>query len=278
MVTVIHSSNELKKLNQGFEGKIGLIPTMGNLHQGHLNLLKASLKECRRSIVSIFVNPTQFGKGEDYDAYPRTLESDIEKIESLGKEVIIFAPVVDEMYGDSVEANFSAGAVGQMLEGNIRPGHFDGVLTIVHKLFEMATPHSAYFGKKDYQQWRLIEWHAREYFPNLVIVPIEIERESSGLAMSSRNNYLSESQKEEALELYRCLSQIEKILIVDKDLRSALEFIQNKLSEDDRFNYLSIRKQSDLTPPLDLSEPLVILGNLQVANTRLLDNIEVTIE
>ncbi|MAZ47626.1 MAG: pantoate--beta-alanine ligase [Halobacteriovoraceae bacterium] len=278
MVTVIHSSHELQNLNQDYKGKIGLVPTMGNLHQGHLNLLKASLEECSRSIVSIFVNPTQFGKGEDYNAYPRTLESDIKKIESLGEDVFIFAPAVNEIYGDSVETDFSAGEVGQMLEGNIRPGHFDGVLTIVHKLFEMASPNRAYFGKKDYQQWRLIEWHAREYFPNLAIVPVGIERETSGLAMSSRNNYLTESQKEEALELYRSLSQIEKILIVDKDLRSALEFIQSKLSDDDRFNYLSIRKQSDLTPPLDLSEPLVILGNLQVGSTRLLDNIEVAVE
>ena len=276
MLVVCHTKKDLKTLNENFQGKLGLVPTMGNLHEGHLNLIRASAKECERTIVSIFVNPTQFGEGEDFTSYPRTLESDLEKIKTVGTDTIVFVPEVSEMYSENIQSDFDAGEMGKMLEGNVRPGHFEGVLTIVHKLFEMTEPNIAYFGKKDYQQWKLIHRHAAEYFPKLKITPIEIEREPSGLAMSSRNGYLSLAQKEEALELYKSLSQVEKILLTEKDLRSALEFVQEKLDGDDRFNYFSIRKQSDLTPPLDLSEPVVILGNYQIGSTRLLDNIEVS--
>lgn len=282
MVTLVRSIAELEKLETVQEArssttkKIGLVPTMGNLHQGHINLLKASVEDCDISILSVFVNPTQFGEGEDFQSYPRTLESDLEKVSRVDGTIIVWAPEISDIYGENIESNFQAGDMGKMLEGNVRPGHFEGVLTVVHKLFDLTKPDQAYFGKKDYQQWRLIDRHAKKYFPRLLIKPIEIEREQSGLAMSSRNGYLSSDQKEEALELYRCLSQVEKIIRVEKDLRSALEFIQKKLDEDERFNYLSIRKQNDLTPPLDLSEPLVILGNFQIGTTRLLDNIEVS--
>lgn len=274
---VISTIEELKNERLSLGSRVGFVPTMGNLHAGHLRLLENSLKLCDHHIVSIFVNPTQFGEGEDFESYPRTLEADLEKIKSICPEAIIFTPTTKEVYGDEVVNYFKAPAIADMLEGNLRPGHFDGVLTIVHKLFEIVMPDHAFFGKKDYQQLKLISEHAKNYFPALEIHPVEIEREVSGLAMSSRNGYLTQEQKDEAITLYRTLSFIEKKLITEKDLRGSLEYIQQTLENDERFNYLSIRKQSDLTPPLDMSSPLVILGNFQLGQTRLLDNIEVSI-
>lgn len=274
---VISTIEELKSERLNLGSKVGFVPTMGNLHAGHLRLLEHSLKQCEHHIISIFVNPTQFAEGEDFESYPRTLEADLEKIESICPTAIVFTPSTKEIYGSEVVNYFKAPAMADMLEGNLRPGHFDGVLTVVHKLFEIVAPDHAFFGKKDYQQLKLIDDHAKNYFPSLTIHPVEIEREPTGLAMSSRNSYLSQDQKNEAITLYRTLSFIEKKLITEKDLRGSLEYIQQTLEDDERFNYLSIRKQSDLTPPLDISSPLVILGNFQLGQTRLLDNIEVSI-
>lgn len=275
MIKLIRTRSEFLDYRKDLTGTLGLVPTMGNLHAGHLSLLKQSLQDNQHSVISIFVNPTQFGENEDFSAYPRTLAADIELITNLEQPVTVLAPSTDaEIYEGSTEL-ISAGEMGQMLEGNLRPGHFEGVLTVIDKLFQLVTPHKAYFGKKDYQQVRVIQKFTRMHFPSIDIVALPIVREPSCLAMSSRNHYLSEQEKTLSLKLYRSLSYVEKILTQDKDLPKALSAIQDLMEQDDRFNYFTIRKQSDLTPPLSLQDSLVILGNYQLGTTRLLDNIEV---
>lgn len=276
MTELVTTRSDFDTVRTALSGQIGLVPTMGNLHQGHLSLLERSTSENDHSIVTIFVNPTQFGEGEDFESYPRTLETDIECIKRVNDKAIVFAPMTPkEIYNQKVVSDISAGEIGNMLEGNLRPGHFDGVLSVVSRLFDVTQPSKAYFGKKDYQQLKIISNFTQSNFPNIEIIGMPIIREESGLAMSSRNNYLSKDEKDGALKLYQALSYVEKTLLEEKDLKKAQAIIQDLMTEDDRFNYLSIRTQHDLTPPMKVKDKLVILGNYQMGNTRLLDNIEV---
>ena len=189
------------------QGKtIGLVPTMGALHDGHLSLVKKAKQENDIAVVSIFVNPTQFNNLTDLQKYPRTLEADAQKIAQFSKEILIYAPTVADIYGEEVVAEpFDFAGLDKVMEGTSRPGHFDGVGTIVKKLFEIVMPDRAYFGEKDYQQLLIIQQMVRQKGLPVTIVPCPIVRNADGLALSSRNALLSEPMKQRATIIYSTL-------------------------------------------------------------------------
>jgi pantoate--beta-alanine ligase len=195
------------------EGRVaGLVPTMGALHAGHFSLVEAARRETSPVIVSIFVNPKQFAPGEDYARYPRTLEADREALERMGAD-ILFAPTVEEMYPPGFRTAVSVEGLGDRLEGRVRPGHFRGVATVVLKLLEICAPRFAYFGRKDAQQAQLIRQMAQDLSLDPEIALCPIVRESDGLAMSSRNVYLSASERSAATVLYRALDAVRKAIV-----------------------------------------------------------------
>ncbi len=201
---VVHSPLELQKLLKEEHGSIGFVPTMGALHLGHRRLIEAARNANHIVVVSIFVNPTQFLEGEDLDAYPRKEEADKKVCELSGVDYL-FYPTVDAMYGrDEVSLN-APNVRGYIMEGTSRPGHFSGVLTVVNKLFNIVNPTRAYFGKKDAQQLMLIETMVENLFMNVEIVPMDTVREKDGLAMSSRNAYLDDEERQEALKIVSSL-------------------------------------------------------------------------
>ncbi|MFP4877794.1 pantoate--beta-alanine ligase [Mammaliicoccus sciuri] len=192
------------------QGKtIGLVPTMGALHDGHLKMMKQSIEENDVTAVSIFVNPLQFGPNEDFDDYPRPFESDLEKLKQIGVDYV-FHPTVEEMYPGELEMTITVGRLSQVLEGKKRPGHFDGVVTVVNKLFNIIQPTRAYFGRKDAQQLAIIEKMVEDFNHSVQIVPIDIVREEDGLAKSSRNIYLTEEERKEAVHLSKSLTLAKK--------------------------------------------------------------------
>jgi pantoate--beta-alanine ligase len=187
---------------------IGLVPTMGALHEGHLTLLQRSLDENDISVCSIFVNPIQFNNSKDLEKYPRSLDADLEKLESEGCDMV-FTPDVDEMYPEGeVNEKYDFGHLERVMEGKYRPGHFNGVATVVKRLFEICTPHRAYFGEKDFQQLMIIRALVEMHDMDVDVVACPIIREKDGLAMSSRNARLSDSERETAPEIYRVLKWI----------------------------------------------------------------------
>jgi pantoate--beta-alanine ligase len=283
MIEILKNEKDFIEFHEQNQDKtIGFVPTMGNLHKGHISLLEASFQDNDISIISIFVNPTQFGEHEDLDAYPRTFEDDLNKIKDLhtqysSKEVYVFFPESDKViYPEGFSDYISIPALNSVIEGEVRPTHFDGVATVVKRLFNIVKPHRAYFGKKDYQQLRLVEKLVDQESLSVNIIGLPIVREQDGLAMSSRNNYLNKEQREEALHLNRKLKEISSILS-QEGLEAAANLAQKTIDSDSRFNYIEIRKQSDLTKPSLGDKKLVLLGNLQIGTTRLLDNIEVNI-
>ncbi len=258
-------------------GKIvGLVPTMGNLHAGHLALVQKAATQCDAVVTSIFVNPTQFGPNEDFRSYPRTVENDKTLLGDAGCE-IVFIPSVEEMYGDLNDSKtvIHASAVSKGFCGDHRPGHFDGVATIVAKLFNIVSPHKAYFGLKDYQQFLVIKQLVADLSFNVAIVGVETMRESSGLAMSSRNSYLTDDQRIKSAAIYQSLMQCRQaILEGDPDYATladnALKFLTDVGIEPE---YFAIRGADNLQFPNQLTESLVILTAAKVGSTRLIDNI-----
>ena len=191
---------------------VGFVPTMGALHEGHLSLMKESLQNNKITVVSIFVNPTQFNNPEDLKKYPRTLESDLEKIKSLNPEIIVYAPNADDIYeGNTVSKSFNYDGLEFQMEGKHRPGHFDGVGTIVKKLFEIINPTNAYFGEKDFQQLAIIKKLVKKNKIPVHIIGCQIHRESNGLAMSSRNERLSADERNKAEIIYKTLKIAKKL-------------------------------------------------------------------
>ena len=284
MVNLLCTTKELSDLRKTQSKNIGFVPTMGNLHQGHISLLNEALKKSSIVYFSIFVNPKQFGPNEDFKSYPRTLEEDIQKIEEAtnaynDKEVYVYAPL------DSTEV-FSEGHLGtvkvlglnEILEGKIRPGHFDGVSTVVHRLFEIIQPQKAYFGLKDFQQYRVIEKMVKDLQMPVEIIGMPIIREASGLAMSSRNQYLSLEESEEALTLNKTLDTLKKLIDSKREnLIKAKNFIKETLT-DKRWNYLEVRDAESLSSETSQSQNLTLLGVFQLRHTRLLDNMQVNLE
>lgn len=191
---------------------IGFVPTMGALHQGHLSLMQESLKNNDFTVVSIFVNPTQFNNPDDLKKYPRTIESDLEKINSLNSNIIVYAPDVEDIYGEkTVSKSFDYDGLEFQMEGKHRPGHFDGVGTIVKKLFEIVNPNNAYFGEKDFQQLAIVKKLVKKNKIPVNIVGCKIHREANGLAMSSRNERLSADERAKAALIYKTLTEAKKL-------------------------------------------------------------------
>ena len=212
--------------SQFIDSTIGFVPTMGALHEGHLALMERSLRENEYTVVSIFVNPTQFNNPEDLAKYPRTLEEDVRKITALNPEVIVYAPSVDDIYdGKPVSQSFDFDGLENQMEGKFRPGHFDGVGTIVKRLFEIVTPTHAYFGEKDFQQLQIVKKLVAKNQLPVTIVGCPIYREANQLAMSSRNERLSADERNQASIIYQTLLQA-KILFQIENIASAIQLVQ----------------------------------------------------
>lgn len=261
------------------EGKvIGFVPTMGNLHDGHLDLVREAKKHCDIVVVSIFVNPMQFGPNEDLDAYPRTLEEDIQALDALGVTTL-FTPKVEDIYAKGLEQQTFVEVPGlsYMICGASRPGHFRGVATIVCKLFNMVQPNHAFFGEKDFQQLQIIKGMVHDLSMNLTVHGVPTRREEDGLAMSSRNNYLSAQEREIAPALHAKMSDIaDEVLKGRRDFQALITEYKTKLNEMGfKSDYIEIRSAETLLHPSHEETHLVILAAAFLGKTRLIDNIQV---
>ena len=270
---IVRTIAELNEAKNALQGTIGFVPTMGALHKGHLSLIQQARQNNDHLIVSIFVNPTQFLEGEDLDAYPRREEAD-RKICELAKVDILFMPTIDQMY-EHDELSIGAPAIrGYILEGQKRPGHFDGMLQIVMKLLNLTGADNAYFGKKDAQQLVLVMQMVKNYFMDVNIIPCEIIRDEKGLALSSRNAYMSEEEKERALCLSRSLKRATKLIMSGKlDVEEIKVEMMEVLKEADRVEYVAIVDRA--FRPLEKVKigNTMILVAAWVGKPRLIDNI-----
>ncbi|WP_372651850.1 pantoate--beta-alanine ligase [Halobacteriovorax sp.] len=278
MIKLFNKVNEFKEYRKSLTSKsIGLVPTMGNLHSGHLSLISQSALENEVTIVTIFVNPLQFGPNEDFDKYPRTLEQDIQKIESLSidRDILILSPSdPKEIYPDNFSTTISIKGLTENLCGASRPGHFDGVTTVVYQLFKIAAPKTAYFGQKDFQQQLVIKKMVNDLDLPVEVKTMPIVREESGLAKSSRNQYLSDQQILEALELNQTLNKISDILTNQTYLDASIDLnsLLEPIIKDSRWEYLEILDSENLQEITPKTNSAVILGALKIGSTRLIDN------
>lgn len=272
---VIENIKDLKKYRNSLpkDSSIGLVPTMGALHNGHKSLITHSKNQDTHTIVSIFVNPTQFGENEDFDKYPRNLSKDIEFCEQSGVNVV-FAPKANEIYHNDDEISIKPPKnMGYVYEGFIRKGHFEGVLRIVLKLLHLTCPHNAYFGQKDAQQLLIIKRLVQDTFLPTKIIPCPTQRDTDGLAMSSRNIYLSKSEREEALSIPRSLQKIAQAIQSGETKTSILiELAKMELANMD-VEYLDICDHN-LNPIREIqkNESIALIA-AKVGKTRLLDNL-----
>lgn len=245
----IKLKSHLKSQNSEYES-IGFVPTMGALHLGHLSLIQNSIKKNDLTVASIFVNPTQFNNKEDLIKYPRTLEADVEKIKSVDKNVIIYAPSVEDIYDTKIEStSFNFDGLENQMEGKHRQGHFDGVGTIVKKLFEIVEPNYAYFGEKDFQQLLIVKKMVEKEKLPVKIIGCKILRETNGLAMSSRNERLSTEAREKAAIIYQFLKE-SKVLFQKKSAQEVSKIVEKKFKNYDEFKleYFEICDEEKLLP------------------------------
>ncbi|MCZ8196352.1 MAG: pantoate--beta-alanine ligase [Flavobacterium sp.] len=236
--------------------KIGFVPTMGALHKGHLSLLEESMSNNDVTVISIFVNPTQFNNPEDLAKYPRTLDSDVEKTKALSKEIIVYAPTVEDIYnGNTVSQHFDFDGLENQMEGKFRPGHFDGVGTIVKRLFEIVKPKNAYFGEKDFQQLQIVKKMVSKQKLPVKVIGCPIYREANGLAMSSRNERLTSSQKEEASIIYKTLLEA-KIKFGTKTAKEVSDWVAKRFENNKEFEleYFQIADEERLLPCIKKSK------------------------
>jgi len=274
---VVRRLAEMREVRAALSGCVGFVPTMGYLHEGHLSLVRRARAECDAVVVSIFVNPTQFGPGEDYERYPRDEARDLALLEREAVDVV-FIPTVEEMYppGFSTWVEVT-GPLAERLEGASRPGHFRGVATVVLKLFHLVQPHRAYFGEKDAQQLRLIRRMTVDLNVPIEIVPCPTVREPDGLALSSRNVYLSPEEREQALALSRSL-ELARRLILEEGLRDAVE-VRRRVCEylcaspGVTLDYVSIAHPETLEELERIEGPVLVLVAARVGAARLLDNL-----
>ncbi|MBI4293315.1 MAG: pantoate--beta-alanine ligase [Betaproteobacteria bacterium] len=260
------------------ERSVVFVPTMGNLHEGHLQLMRIARARGGCLVASVFVNRLQFAPHEDFDRYPRTFEADREQLASCGVDVV-FAPDEAQMYPDPQTYFVEPPPLGGQLEGEFRPGFFRGVATVVLKLFNIVRPQVAVFGKKDYQQLMIVRGMVRQLALGIEVVAAETARASDGLALSSRNAYLSASERAEAGRLYRTLQELRSRLVSGERDFAALESESvTKLTKNGWVvDYVAVRKQSDLQSPRLVDQDLVLLAAARLGKTRLIDNIEVSI-
>jgi len=267
-------------LGDAASGTLGIVPTMGNLHAGHLALVARARAEHDLVVVSIFVNPLQFGANEDLDAYPRTLDADSSALIDAGCDVL-FLPSAEELYGDNMKASTRVRVpeLGTDYCGASRPGHFDGVTTVVAKLFNIVQPDAAYFGLKDYQQFSIIRKMVFDLAMPVVLHGVDTVRESSGLALSSRNGYLTPEQKTLAPLLYQTISSIGEALAAgEKDFMRLTQMGNQQLQEAGfQPDYLAIADAISLRPAMKEDTHLVILVAAFLGSTRLIDNLRISL-
>ncbi|KAF2518864.1 pantoate--beta-alanine ligase [Flavobacterium salilacus subsp. salilacus] len=276
---IFNNKADLRSLLSRYISKgssIGFVPTMGALHRGHLSLLEQSVKDNDITVISIFVNPTQFNNPEDLKKYPRTLEVDVAQIETVSRDIIVFAPSVDEMYdGNTQSVSFSFDGLENQMEGSHRPGHFDGVGTIVKKLFEYVQPTNAYFGEKDFQQLQIVKKLVAKNNIPVNIVGCPITREPNGLAMSSRNQRLTDAEKETASLIYKTLTAA-KDQFAAKTIEEVKEYVTQSFSAHPEFKleYFEITAEDDLIPTtLKENKKYRAFIAVMLSNVRLIDNI-----
>ncbi len=278
IVTTVADLRAIVKAFRASNERVAFVPTMGNLHAGHIKLVDKAKTAADRTIVSIFVNPTQFGEGEDYAVYPRTEQEDIAKLAAAGADVV-FLPDVAEMYGADAFTTVTVAGLSDLHCGKSRPGHFNGVTTIVCKLFNIVQPDTALFGQKDLQQLVIVRKMVRDLNIPVVIESVETHRESSGLAMSSRNGYLSAEALSVAPVLYRTLRAAgDMILQSAQDFRlienEAIEALRNAGFQVD---YVAICRTDDLQPAHLGDKELAVLAAAKLGKTRLIDNILISL-
>ncbi len=281
---IISDIQELRDHLRG-QNRASFVPTMGNLHEGHLSLMRLARQHGDPVVASIFVNRLQFGPNEDFDSYPRTMQADIEKLEKEGV-YILFAPTERDLYPQPQEYRVDPPQrLGDILEGEFRPGFFKGVCTVVLKLFSCVQPKVAVFGKKDYQQLMIIRRMAKQFALPVDIIPGETIRADDGLALSSRNGYLSTEERAEAPELMKTLKEARQ-RVLELNVRDATSLSKIEKAAVTSLagrgwspDYIAIRQQSDLAPAsnesLQAGEPLVILTAAKLGKTRLIDNLEI---
>jgi pantoate--beta-alanine ligase len=277
---IISSIDELRDQLRG-QLRTAFVATMGNLHEGHLSLMRLARRHGDPVVASIFVNRLQFGPNEDFDKYPRTFQADVEKLEKEGVYVL-FAPTEKDLYPEPQEYRVRPpDDLGNILEGEFRPGFFTGVTTVVLKLFSCVQPRVAIFGKKDYQQLMIVRNMARQFALPTEIIGAETYRAEDGLALSSRNGYLSADERAKAPALYRLLNEVaDEVRSGHLDIFSLEKEAMSKLAAHGwKPDYISIRKRADLQPPaagdLAKGEQLVVVAAAKLGNTRLIDNLEI---
>ncbi len=274
---LVEEKNKTREIIKEWKSKgysIGFIPTMGYLHRGHLSLMEKARRENDKLVVSIFVNPIQFGPNEDYDKYPRDMAGDIEMCKSVNVD-LIFAPSVSDMYKTSNQVYVDVEKLGDVLCGAKREGHFRGVCTVVAKLFNIISPDKAYFGEKDYQQLVIIKKMVDDLDFDLEIIPCAIVREEDGLAISSRNSYLSREERKAALILAESLSRARQAMIGgERDVSIIKNIITNELSQEPLavIDYVELVDAIELRPVARVSERILVAVAVFIGKTRLIDN------
>jgi pantoate--beta-alanine ligase len=275
---IITTISEMQSLAESLrrQGKtIGFVPTMGFLHEGHLSLMRRARHECDTVVVSIFVNPTQFGPQEDFDRYPRDEEGDRKKCESAGVD-IIFMPSAEAMYPEKPRVFVTVEGISDILEGAVRPGHFRGVATVVAKLFNIVKPHKAFFGQKDYQQCAVIKRMVKGLDMDVEVVVMPTVREKDGLAMSSRNSYLGADERRAAAAIHRALSAAEQLVIAGVKEPGKLENKMRAILHEERgisIDYIELADPETLAPLDVVRGGIVILVAVRLGRTRLIDNL-----
>ncbi|SUM99833.1 pantoate--beta-alanine ligase [Staphylococcus warneri] len=278
MTKVITTVSEMQSIAKEYKRHgqtIGFVPTMGALHEGHLKMMELSSEFNDITVVSIFVNPLQFGPNEDFDAYPRQINKDVEMMEEIDVDYV-FYPSVEEMYPDELGVTLKVGKLAYVLEGAQRPGHFEGVVTVVNKLFNIISPDYAYFGKKDAQQLAIVEKMVKDFNHPIEIIGVDIVREKDGLAKSSRNVYLTEEERQEAVHLSKSLKLARDLynngernssVIIDEITQYLLDYTSGQVDEVAIYSYPELEEQSKIQGQIFISLAV------KFSKARLIDNI-----
>jgi pantoate--beta-alanine ligase len=279
MFDIVRNINLLREKLVGWRDdglSIGLVPTMGALHSGHMALVSRSLEACDRTLVTLFINPQQFGEGEDFEGYPRDEQKDTAKLEIAGVH-LLFAPTLEEMYPNGYSTGVKVSGLGDVLDGVHRPGFFDGVATVVTKLFNQTGADRAFFGEKDYQQLLIIKRMAHDLDITTVIEGVETVREDDGLALSSRNIYLSKEECQAAPLLYKTLMTVAQRVRAGNDISAQEIWGQEELLNAgfSSVDYFSVLDAETLQPGLDTSRVRRVLAAAKLGRTRLIDNVQV---
>ena len=256
--------------------RVGLVPTMGALHDGHISLVKNSVKDCDKTVVTLFVNPAQFGEGEDFGVYPRNEERDAEMVQAEGAD-LLFAPGVEEVYPEGHSTKVHVGGLGDVLEGEFRPGFFTGVATVVTKLLLQSLPDEAYFGEKDYQQLQVIKKLIRDLDIPVTATGVKTVREADGLALSSRNAYLTPEERAQAPILHGTIAQVAEQVGRGENPRDLEAWAKGQLERGGfwQVDYVTVRDAATLDEAADASRPARVLAAAWLGKARLIDNVPV---